>query len=258
MSSNGPNQQSMPAILGSSISSSVASILRTFGIGTDVPFPLGKPDSSLITYTPHSKAEQQPVSFNPWTKSEILSIYKDLCRRIPAELVSEIIEDAGFWEARSCFCESGGTNVEWDVGRCPRFVTNTSVPVLYSNEIDGSLQNPLRRIIVRTISKDQGWSSYPADWGTHNNSWTWFDITLERRDSENEGKEWKEVVRRKLWSNVHASREMITHVMSLERGEEIVDKAMKGDRICVWACAKFPGWRCEIERVDIWVFNAVH
>lgn len=65
-------------------------------------------------------------------------------------------------------------------------------------------------------------------------------------------------MRRKLWSNVHASREMMTHVMSLERGEEIVDKAMKGDRICVWACARFPGWKCEIERVDLWVFNAVH
>jgi hypothetical protein len=81
---------------------------------------------------------------------------------------------------------------------------------------------------------------------------------LERRDTENEDKEWKEIVRRKLWSNVHASREMMAHVMSLDQGEEIVDKAVKGDRICVWACAKFPGWRCEIERVDLWVFNAVH
>src|SRR5277367_6574935 len=139
MSSEDSSQQLRPATLGSSIGASVASILRTFGIGMDMPFPLGKPDSSLITYTPHSKAEQQPVSFNPWTKSEVLSIYKDLCRRIPAELVSKIIEDAGFWQARSCFCESGGANTDWDVGRCPRFVTNMSVPVLYSNEIDGSL-----------------------------------------------------------------------------------------------------------------------
>jgi len=258
MSSDEPIPPSRPLALGSSIGSSFASILRTFGIGMDVPFPRGTPDSSPVTYTPHPMADQPAVSFNPWTKAEVLSIYQDLCRKLPAELASKIVEDAGLWEARSCFCESNGGRTSEFVGRCPRFISNSSMPILYSREIDGSLQNPLRRIIVKTISKDQGWSSYPADWGTHNNSWTWFDITLERRVEENEGNKWTEIVRRKLWSNVHASRGMMAHVTSLERGEEIVDMAMKGDRICIWACARFPGWRCEIERVDLWLFNAVH
>jgi hypothetical protein len=110
--------------------------------------------------------------------------------------------------------------------------------------------------VVQTISKDQGWSSYPDDRGTHNNSWTWFELTLER--AQETADEWMEIHRRKLWSNIHASREMISHVIDLGCDEEIVRDAKKGDRVCIWACAKFPRWTNEVEQVGTWIFTAVH
>jgi hypothetical protein len=249
------NESSSLSAFGASIGSSMSSFIQSFssfGLGSN------RPETAAITFNPSPKAEQRSITFYPWTKNDVLAIYKEICRKLPAEIASKVVEEGGLWEARSCFVTSGQNNSEHEIGHCPRFVQNNSLPMLYSNEIDGSLQNPLRRIIVKTVSQDQGWSSYHQQWGTHENSWTWFDITLERLQTGVDGVDWKEIVRRKLWSNIHASREMVTHVGALERGDEIVDRAIKGDRLVVWACARFPGWRCETDRLDMWVFNAVH
>jgi hypothetical protein len=253
------NESSTFSSFGASIGSSMSSMLQSFasfGLGNNLSAM--RPETAPITLKPSSSAAQSDITFYPWTKNDVLAIYRELCQKLPAELASKVVEAADLWEARSSFVTSGQNNTQHELGHCPRFVQNNSVPILYSNEIDGSLLNPLRRIIVKTISQDQGWSSYHQQWGTHENSWTWFDITLERLQLEAGEAEWREIVRQKLWCNVHASREMVTHVGSLERGEEIVDKAMKGDRLVVWACARFPGWRCETEKVDLWVFSAVH
>ena len=212
----------------------------------------------MITLKPSTLANQNNVSFIVWTKEDILEIQKDLSRKVPAEIAARVIEDAQYWQV-SKYSRSGavsGRPVNPSSGHttCPRFIQNNSVSILYTGKIDGSLQTPLRRVVVQTVSKDQGWSSYPHDHGTHNNSWTWFDIALVRSEDGEE----KEIVRRKLWSNVHASRQMTVHVIDLECGDDIVDKAVRGDRLCIWASARFPGWRCEIEKVTVWVFTAVH
>lgn len=211
----------------------------------------------MITIKPSTLANQNDVSFFPWTKDNILEVQKDLSRKVPAEIAARIIDDAQYWRVNVYSCSgvsSHAINLSSAHPTCPRFVQNNSVPIMYTDIIDGSIQSPLRRVVVQTISKDQGWSSYHGDHGTHNNSWTWFDIALVRREDGEE----KEIVRRKLWSNVHASQEMIVHVIDLECGEGIVDKAIRGDRLCIWASAKFPGWRCEIEKVKMWIFTVVH
>jgi len=212
----------------------------------------------MITIKPSTRANQNDVSFIPRTKDDILYMQKVLSQKVPAEIAAKVIEDAQYWEVNSYSCSGVVSGHPVDTSSrhttCPRFIQNKSVLILCTDEIDGSLQTPLRRVIIQTISKDQGWSSYPTDRGTHNNSWTWFDIALVRSEDGVE----KEIVRRKLWSNVHASREMAVHVGDLEYGDEIVNKAVRGDRLCIWASARFPGWRCEIEQVRVWVFTAVH
>ncbi len=42
------------------------------------------------------------------------------------------------------------------------------------------LAQPCRRIVFTTKSHDQGWGGNPADGGTYNGSWTWFEAGLER------------------------------------------------------------------------------
>lgn len=241
--------------------SSAKRLLRAVGL-TDEPRSSANPIPSRppIILHPSRLAQQSSVSFTRWTKAEILEVYNDLCEKLPAELAARVIEEAQLWEDHKYVCY--GTRPEHPPQEdelsvvAPQPISHRSVAILHSNEIDGTLQNPLRRVIVQTCSKDQGWSSYPADHGTHNNSWTWFEIALERRNGENG--EWIEVVRRKLWSNIHAGRELTVHVIGLDLGDEIVDKAVKGDRICIWACACFPGWTNIIDKVDLWIFNAVH
>lgn len=212
----------------------------------------------MITLRPSILANQNDVSFIEWKKDDILETQRDLSRIMPAEIVARIIEDAQGWKVSKYSCAGVVHGHPADPfsenTTCPRFVQDDSVSILYTDKIDGSLITPLRRVVVQTISKDQGWSSYPRDHGTHNNSWTWFDIALVR----NEDGEEKEIIRRKLWSNVHASRQMTVHVADLKCGDDIVDKAIRGDRLCIWASARFPGWRCEIEKVRIWIFIAVH
>ncbi|KAL2140120.1 hypothetical protein VTI28DRAFT_4235 [Corynascus sepedonium] len=42
------------------------------------------------------------------------------------------------------------------------------------------LAQPCRRIVFTIRSHDQGWGGAPADHGTYNGSWTWFEVGLER------------------------------------------------------------------------------
>jgi len=236
--------------------------LLDYFLGLSGPEVRPQPTVPTVSLRPSPEAHQTPVIFQPRYKAEILTVYNELGKLALLEIAAKIIEEAEFYDTQHEFC-TGSQQYPADSTpenpTCPYFFTNCNIRILASDLIDGSVLYPLRRIVVQTVSKDQGWSSYPRDWLTHDNSWTWFEITLERRDEENgPDREWKEIVRQKLWSNVHASRSMMTHAMSFERGEEIVNKAKKGDRLCIWACAKYPGWRGEIDRVDLWTFSSVH
>lgn len=46
------------------------------------------------------------------------------------------------------------------------------------------LMHPVRKIVFRFRSKDQGWGGDPQHQGTYHGSWTWFEAGLEKFDSE--------------------------------------------------------------------------
>lgn len=46
------------------------------------------------------------------------------------------------------------------------------------------LLNPVRKIVFRIKSRDQGWGGEVDKKGTYKGSWTWFEAGLERFDSE--------------------------------------------------------------------------
>ena len=101
----------------------------------------------------------------------------------------------------------------------------------------------LRKVIITVISKDQGWSGYPADHGTYRNSWTWFELSVgPSKDSE----EWRgEVVR-----NLHAHDGFKEHTVEILDGE-LYEKVKSGDVLTVWALARGPGWMNTVKKVTI-------
>jgi hypothetical protein len=201
------------------------------------------------TIKPSAEAEQQTIELKAYTPSEVNYIYDLLSSFLPTEIASQIVELAGIWTCTFSHLSNG----------CQRPIafTNDIVPVILTQSVVGPVEHPVRGIVVETISKDQGWSSYRADYGTHRNSWTRFFLTLERSDKN--ASEWKEIVRRDLWPNVHAcGSKWITHAIDIKSDEEIVRAAKRGDRFCLWAEARFPGWKMIIQDCRVCVVTAAH
>ena len=103
----------------------------------------------------------------------------------------------------------------------------------------------LKKVVITTVSKDQGWSSYPEHHGTYNGSWSWFELSV-GSSSRNSGQKWRgEVVR-----NLHAHGDFKRHTIEITDGE-LYEKAKSGDVLTVWALARFPGWKNTVKEVKI-------
>jgi hypothetical protein len=212
------------------------------------------PDARAIILKPSSLADQSDVSFSRWTNEEIIEIYHALSRRTLPEIAIKVIDDAEYWQVHKAFRWGKNQSRQLDMAR-PRSPENSLVLSLYSDQFEGPGQSPLRRVIVRTLSRCEAPNGArgAATVDLHD-SHTWFDIVLQRFCGEENI--WKDVIRRKLWDNVSTYGRLVFHVGSLECGEEIVDNGMKGDRIVVCAFTE-PGWFCEITKVELWTFTAV-
>ena len=102
----------------------------------------------------------------------------------------------------------------------------------------------LRKVVVTVVSKDQGWSSYLADYGTYRNSWTWFELSVGPPDGS--GPKWRgEVVK-----NLHAHSDFKEHTVEILDGE-LYREAESGDVLTVWAYAPFAGWKNTVKKVTI-------
>lgn len=112
----------------------------------------------------------------------------------------------------------------------------------------------LRRIVVDIDSHDQGWSGERnRSWlGTYQGSYTWWELTLERR---NEQGEWEEVHRTHLTHNIHASREFRRHTLEFHMDDSIALDAQPDDRLCVYARTQFAAWVNIVRyaRISIWL-----
>ena len=157
---------------------------------------------------------------------------------LPPELITQILDLAEYWAYSQTICLDQG-----------RF-HNANVRYLRSNPIQGGeFTHPLRRVVVTTDSKDQGWSSYPDTHGTHEGSWTWFELTLD------DGGTGGEMVRVEVVRNVHAGFEFERYRTVIEDGR-ILRLAKKGDQLSVWVRANYPGWCNHVRSVQIEVWSA--
>ena len=103
----------------------------------------------------------------------------------------------------------------------------------------------LKKVVITVVSKDQGWTNYPEDYGTYHNSWTWFELSV-GSPSKDSGEKWRgEVVK-----NLHAHGDFKEHTIEIQDGE-LYERAKSGDVLTVWAVAKSQGWKNTVKKVTI-------
>lgn len=99
-------------------------------------------------------------------------------------------------------------------------------------------------------SHDQGWSSCSEDHGTYRNSWTWFDLRIERAPEREDVSEDLAV---RLATNMHASRVTQNHQVVYRAEDDLpwMRSLQAGDQVSIIPRALFPGWQNFVEKASI-------
>ncbi|KAF8272837.1 hypothetical protein EI94DRAFT_1717574 [Lactarius quietus] len=191
--------------------------------------PAAQSVSSLASSDISSHSEPSN-RFTP-SRADFVAVRSILFRHFPEELV-QIILDAAQYYPHSVFAMPARHLNHPLAARDGRLQAILTSPIVDSEFIS--------RVVIRTESHDQGWSSYPQDQGTFNNSWTWLDLALIRNPSESAPADappdWR------IYTNLHASRTWQTKEVVLDTSNEIIRALRPGDSLAIWAEARYPGW----------------
>lgn len=188
-----------------------------------------------------------------------------LHQKLPADLVPMILEYAELWQT-----------IRLDTPHIPeRRINEHDSPRLQAGAIVPYYipKGQIRLIRFKTVSRDQGWSSYPEHHGTYEASWSWFDVgivepmdepVLPCRHRRYEGDhligcpaelstyKWGS---KRIVTNVHAGKEFREHVVEWRADDEDFQEMLKeiggGCAIEVSACAQYPGWYNYVQSVQI-------
>ncbi|TEA10988.1 hypothetical protein C8034_v007957 [Colletotrichum sidae] len=113
----------------------------------------------------------------------------------------------------------------------------------------------VRHITFDISSHDQGWSNYRHQWGTYEDSHTWFEVGVVPTEGGNGSP--ADATRHVIQRNVHARRQTTNHIVSWDdetASTEVSEwmKALKpGTTVGVFARALYPGWVNHVERVAV-------
>ncbi|KAN0124657.1 hypothetical protein V8E53_015693 [Lactarius tabidus] len=174
------------------------------------------------------------------SRADVIAARSILLSHFPTELV-EIILDVAQYYPHSFFAMPGHHFNH------PLTVQDLRVQAMLTGPIVDS--KFISRVVIRTESHDQGWSSYPQDQGTFNNSWTWLDLALVRNPSEGAPPEtppdWR------IYTNLHASRSWQSKEVILDTSNEVIGALRPGDSLAIWAEARYPGWVNNVRSASI-------
>ncbi|WVQ79882.1 hypothetical protein IAT38_001982 [Cryptococcus sp. DSM 104549] len=106
-----------------------------------------------------------------------------------------------------------------------------------------------RKVVVETVSHDQGWSNFNQYYGTYEQSYSWFEVALLRDGKEVEGSRYT------VQYNVHAGQYFKHHSNTLGADHPTVKMAREGDRFVLWVRAKYPGWTNNIREGSLTVYT---
>ncbi|RIB22164.1 hypothetical protein C2G38_2014478 [Gigaspora rosea] len=118
-----------------------------------------------------------------------------------------------------------------------------------------------KKIEIACESHDQGWSSYPRDHGTYNNSWTWGEISIITPKKNNNLEvrliEKEPITRYRVYTNKHAVDDWQTHNFEFLSHHPLVKSLQPGDIVGLWIRSCYPGWRNYIKRAEIKFYYTV-
>ena len=172
-------------------------------------------------------SDSEPSNRYTPSRAEVLAARSILSFHFPMELVEIILDAAQYYPHSFSAMPRHHFNHPLTVrdGRHQAMLTS---PIVESEFIS--------RVVIRTESHDQGWSSYPQDQGTFNNSWTWLDLALVRNPSENPPPEtpphWR------IYTNLHASSSWQSKEVILDISNDIIGAIRPGDSLAIWAEAR--------------------
>lgn len=106
----------------------------------------------------------------------------------------------------------------------------------------------VKMVTMECESHDQGWSSYPDDQGTRNNSWTFGDLSVQDDSGADVHKE------DRVYTNLHACSDWELH--KVEYGEDhALTKSLGPGKIMVLSLnAQFPGWENFVKYAQLTVY----
>jgi hypothetical protein len=171
---------------------------------------------------------------------------------LPPELALDIIDLAQYWKTLHV---SLGPDAETSVSahEGSRVLLRTP-PIPTSKDGRGGR---IRRVDFRTVSHDQGWSSYQDLQGTYDGSYTWFEaafissrpLLMGGGDDDDEQSE-----RLIISRNIHASREWKEHNLSLGADHPILQKAKPGQQMALIARAMYGRWVNHIKEAEVTIY----
>ena len=248
------------------------------------PFNVGRSSSPAA---PTYQADPPFSSFSTaksWTTHdsnlalfECLSTATPARPALPAELILKIISLPSRWVPlhsirHSASSDPGRPIVTVHGGR--RTDSPVLGPVLFTRPFSAREVGRLREVVFTFRSRDQGYCG-DRDAGT----WSWFEASLARlprTDEDDRGNdaaewtasyewtgEWMKLHEKSLESqprhtiqrNEMASTEVKDYSIELTDEHELVQHVSEGDRVILWACARFPRWENRVYEAKITVLG---
>ncbi|KAJ5969059.1 hypothetical protein N7501_005307 [Penicillium viridicatum] len=193
-----------------------------------------------------SASHEENQMYYPRHSADAVESFNILRQKLPSELVLEILEFAEYWVLSAVHRED---RVGYSENDC-----RDRIPYLTSKPIQGE-RFPVQEIKINIWSHDQGWSSYREDHGTFRNSWTWFELGIERPPGRDDISKDEDL---RLATNVHAEREAMNHQITYRRDQKLrwMENLQAGDLISIVPRARFPGWRNTVEKASIEVYTS--
>lgn len=245
--------------------------------------PLAKASQSHHIGTSMSSSIETPRSCS---RHDVYHVAFLLQQKLPPELVPQIMDQAEYWLKSTVslqqYMEVSDIRI---IGRrdeylCPGVTYVSTLPIgEYPGEEENGIavvgHNPVRKVVFTIDSQDQGWSSYPNDYGTERRCWTWFEAVVRELSQP----VYQDVVRahqesgsqdavepppqgREVLRNLHALRQWRSYTRAwsiLDDDEEVrqwVSDLKRGQVIDLTVWAKYVGWRNRVRGATIDVYSA--
>lgn len=165
------------------------------------------------------------------------------------DLIPDILDRAEYWVV---------TSAARAYRRARISARNTGQAYVIASLTDYLPAGSVRKIIFSTVSRDQGWSSFPADHNTYENSHTWFEVAVFEPDQDSPASFCPAI---RIITNVHAGKEwkkqdvVWTYDSEDDRIRDFVTSLKGGQRIAITAHAAYPGWENRVSCASIDIYT---